>query len=221
MATTITPSTAFSEKVFLKKALLVCGIVSSLYYVFINIIVAMQYEGYNAASQTVSELSAIDTPTRSLWVLLVMVYSLLVIAFGIGIWQSAGQNRNLRIAGAILIVYVVIGLFWPPMHQREALAAGEKSLSDTLHIVFTIVTIPLMLLTIGFGAAALGKQFRLYSSITILVQIAFGVLTGLDSPQLEANQPTPWMGVWERISVGAYMLWVVVFAILLLRKEKQ
>lgn len=28
------------------------------------------------------------------------------------------------------------------------------------------------------------------------------------------------MGVWERISIAAYMIWVIVFAIMLLQKEK-
>lgn len=204
-----------------RKALLVCGILSSVLYVAINIYVPMQYEGYDSASQTVSELSAIDTPTRSLWVWLLTVYTVLVIAFGWGVWQSAGRNRPLRIAGGVMIVYAVIGIFWPPMHQREALAAGGGTLTDTLHIAFTMVTVPLMLLVIGFGAAALGKRFRLYSILTIVVQLVFGVLTGLQSPQLEADLPTPWMGVWERISIGAYMLWVVVLAVILLRKEKE
>jgi len=45
-------------KKMIRKILLACGILSSLFYVAMNIFVAMQYEGYNSASQTVSELSA-------------------------------------------------------------------------------------------------------------------------------------------------------------------
>jgi hypothetical protein len=220
MATTTLGSAGFSEKISLKKILLICGILSSLFYIGINIFVPMQYAGYNAASQTVSELSAIDTPTRSLWVLLVTFYSMLVIAFGWGVLKAAGQNGKLRLAGWLLIVYTVVGIFWPPMHQREALAAGAGSLTDTLHIVWTMVTIPLMLLIMGFGAAAFGKRFRLYTIVSIVVLIGFGVLTGLDSANMEANLPTPWMGVWERICMFAYMLWVIVFAAILFRSEK-
>ena len=40
-----------------RKALLVCGIVSSLFYVAMNVFLAMQWESYSSASQTVSELS--------------------------------------------------------------------------------------------------------------------------------------------------------------------
>ena len=205
----------------IRKILLTCGIISSVFYVAMNIFVAMQYEGYNSASQTVSELSAIDAPTRSLWVSLAIMYSLLVIAFGYGVWKSAGRNRRLRIVGGAMIVNVIIGLFWPPMHQREVLAAGGGTLTDTMHVVFTMITIPLFLLAIGFGAAAFGKRFRIYSIVTIVVLIVFGVLTGLDSPRMEANLSTPWIGVWERISIGAYMLWVVVFAVALLKKGKK
>jgi hypothetical protein len=201
-----------------RKVLVICGILSSLFYTAMNIFVAMQYEGYHSASQTVSELSAIGSPTRPLWVSLGIVYALLVIAFGLGIWRSAGQNRRLRIVAGAMIVNVVIGLFWPPMHQREVLAAGGGTLTDTLHIVFTMITVPLFLLAIGFGAAAFGKRFRMYSIVTIVVVILFGVLTGFDSPRMEADLPTPWIGVWERIGIGAYMLWVVVLAIILLRK---
>ena len=40
-----------------------------------------------------------------------------------------------------------------------------------------------------------------------------GVFTGLDQPRLVANLPTPWMGVWERINIGIFLLWVVMLAI--------
>lgn len=40
----------------------------------------------------------------------------------------------------------------------------------------------LALLVIGFGAAALGRKFRLYSIATLAVFVVFGTLTGLDGP---------------------------------------
>ena len=218
MATTISGSTGFLDKILLDKLLIAGGILSSLLYVAANIFIPMQYTGYSLASHTVSELSAIGAPTRHLWVQLLSMYSILVIGFGWGIWRVAGKKKSLRVAGILIALYAVIGFFWPPMHTREVLAAGGGTLTDTLHVVFTLATVPLMLLVMGFASAALGKSFRLYSVISLLIVIFFGALTGLSSPQMEANLPTPWMGVWERISIGAYMLWVVVLSVLLLRK---
>lgn len=200
-----------------RKLLLVCGILSSLLYVAMNIFVPMQFEGYSYASQTVSELSAIDAPTRPLWVPLGLAYTVLVIAFGLGVWGSAGRNRPLRVVGGLMVVYGVIGAFWPPMHLRGT----EFTLTDTMHIVFASVTTLLMLLAIGFGAAALGKRFRLYSIATIVLLLVFGALTGVDAPGVAANEPTPWIGVWERLQIGAYLLWVVVLAMALLRAQEK
>jgi len=67
----------------------------------------------------------------------------------------------------------------------------------------------------------LGKRFRLYTITTWVVFILFGVLTFLESPGIEANLPTPHIGLWERINMGAFLLWVMVFAIMLLQKMKE
>jgi hypothetical protein len=82
----------------------------------------MQWEGHSSASQTVSELSAIGAPTRPLWVLLGIAYTLLVTAFGWGVWQSARRNRPLRVVGGLMVAYGVIGLASPlaPMHLSRA-----------------------------------------------------------------------------------------------------
>jgi hypothetical protein len=204
-----------------QKALLVCGILSSLWYVAINIIVPMQYPGYSIADQTVSELSAIDAPTRALWVWLCIPYSLLVIAFGWGVWRAASGSRQLRIAGVLMLLYGFSGFFWPPMHQREVLAAGGGTLTDTLHIVFSVVAVGFMMIMMGFGAAAFGKRFRFFTITSFVLFLVFGTLTGLDGPRISVNLPTPLIGVWERINIGIYMIWVIVFASLLLRRENK
>jgi hypothetical protein len=205
----------------LQKFLLIFGIISSSWYFVINIIVPLQYEGYNIASQTVSELSAINAPTRTLWIILCVFYTLLMIAFGCGIWLSAASSKQLRFVAMVIILDAVFGSFWPPMHQREVIAAGGGTLTDTLHIVWTIVHIALILLMIGFGAAAMGKSFHIYTAATMIVFLVFGILTSMESSAMEANEPTPYIGIWERLSMGAYMLWIVVFAILLLQRENK
>jgi hypothetical protein len=198
------------------KNLLICGVLSSVLYVLMNIFVPMQFEGYSIPSQTVSELSAIDAPTRPLWVSLAMIYILLFAAFGWGIRKSANGNRPLRIVGVLIIVYVIINFYWPPMHLR----GNEQTLTDTLHIVWAMMTLLLMMLIMGFGAAALGRSFRLYTIATFVVFITFGVLIGTEAPGIPKNFPTPNIGTWERINIGAFMLWVIVFATVLLRRQR-
>jgi len=202
----------------LRKVLLVCGIAASLLYVALTIIGAMRWQGYSSTSQTVSELFAIDAPSRSLVVLLMLTYSILMIAFGVGVWRSAGRRRALRVVACLLVGKEVLGVaatLFAPIHMRGV----EGTLTDTIHAIVTGVGVLLLMLTVGFGATAFGKQFRRYSTVTILVLVVFGILAGLDGSRMAANLPTPWMGVTERINIYGYMLWVVVLAIILLRAQ--
>jgi hypothetical protein len=138
-------------------------------------------------------------------------------AFGWIVWKSAPPNRALRIVGALLMADTVVGQFWPPMHQRAVLAAGGGSLTDTLHLVWAAITGVFFMLIVGFGAAALGKRFRIYSIATMVIGLACGAMTGTYASQVQADLPTPWVGVWERISIAMFMGWIAVLAIALLR----
>jgi hypothetical protein len=144
-----------------------------------------------------------------------VLWAVLFIAFGSGVRKTAGSNRALKVAGTAIVAQGILSLYWPPMHLRGA----EFSLTDTLHIVFAVATLSLMLLAIGFGASALGRGFRIYSLATVAVFVVFGALTGMDAPRIAANEPTPWIGVWERVNIGAFMLWIVVLAIGLLNVQ--
>jgi hypothetical protein len=206
----------------MQNAWLLCGILSSLLYVAMNIIVGRQWHGYDSASQTVSELSAVGAPTRALWVVLGVVYTLLVTAFGWGVRMAAADDRRLRFAGTLIAIYGALGVLWvfAPMHQREVLAAGGGTFSDTLHLALGGLTEILYLLALGFAAAALGKAFRLYSAATFVAVFGFGVLMLRDAPRVGANLPTPLLGLWERINIGVFLLWVIVLAVVLLARGR-
>jgi hypothetical protein len=199
------------------KPLLTCGILAAVLYVAMTLFVGMLWDGYSAADHTVSELSAIGAPTRPLWTLLGAVYTALMMTFGWAVWTSAPPNRALRVLGALLMMHGVFGSFWPPMHQRAALAAGGGTVTDTLHLVWVMGTGLLFMLETGFGAAAFGKRFCLYSIVTIAIVVACGAIVGTYTSQIQANLPTPWAGVWERIDIAAYMAWIATLAIALLR----
>lgn len=204
----------------LQKGLLICGIASSLWYVAINIIVPALDEHYVIMSTTVSELSAIGAPTRITWVLLAIFYPLLFMAFGWGVIRTAGNDRRLKLAGSLIIAYSILNFYWPPMHQREVIGAGGGTFTDTLHIAWAMITVAFMLALMTIGAAAMKKRFRYMTAVLIAVLLVFGLLTGSESPGIEANTPTPYIGLWERINIAAFMFWIILFAGALLRKQQ-
>src|SRR5947209_5297085 len=124
------------------------------------------------------------------------------------------MNRLYPIAQPRRLLY----LSFAPMHLRQVLAAGGSTASDTMHLVLGAITEIIDLLALGFAAAAFGKKFRYYSIATFIVLLIFGALTFLDAPGIATNQPTPLIGVWERINIGIFMLWIVILATILLRK---
>src|ERR1041385_5063192 len=81
--------------------LLLCGALSSLLYIAMNVVVPMQWPGYSLLSGVISELSAIGAPTRTLWVTLGAGYDLLMIAFAWGIWRSARESRPVRFVAGL------------------------------------------------------------------------------------------------------------------------
>lgn len=195
--------------------LMSCGIVAALLYVATDVLLALRWEGYSYRDQTISELNAIGAPTRTLSIVLGIVGYAFVVAFGVGVWRSAAGSRTLRVAAGGTIVFGVFAWFGVPffsMHVREA----EETLTDTLHVAQLAVAGPLILGIIGFGAAAFGLRFRLYSAATVLVMLTFGAWSGTYGADIPNDLETPWVGVIERISVYAYQLWFVVFAAALL-----
>ena len=79
------------------------------------------------------------------------------------------------------------------------------------------MTVFLMFLASGSEPTAFGKRFRVYSIASIVVLLAFGGLTFLEAPRLQTNLPTPWIGLWERINISVFLLWVVMLATTLWR----
>ena len=200
--------------------MLSCGILASVLYVAMTLFVGRLWEGYSVAANVPSELAAIGAPTRTLWMLLGVVYGVLMIAFGWIVWASAPPNRALRLVGALLMAQTAFGQFWPPMHQRAVLAAGGGTLTDTLHLVWTGVTGLFFVLIVGFGAAALGTRFRLYSIATMVIVLVCGAVTGTYASDVQANVPTPWIGIWERLSIATFMAWTAALATALLRAPR-
>jgi uncharacterized protein DUF998 len=196
--------------------LLAAGVASSFVYVMANIVASLSWPDYSSASQTISELSAIGAPSRATWLPLGYAYDMLLIAFAVGMWWSAGDRRGLRLAAILLLAIGLVGPVWPPMHLRGSVA----TLTDTLHVLFAGVVSLALLIAIAASSTGFGRRFRLYSIATVLVMLVFGTLTANDAPAVAANLATPWVGVYERIVIGSYLLWQAVVAVQLIRRSR-
>ena len=200
-----------------RKFLLVCGILSSLLYVGTDILGGMLWEGYSFTNQAISELAAVGAPVRTITAPLFFIYGVFLLAFGCGVWRSAGRNRALRVSGGLLVGIGLIGFAWTPfpLHLDEPVSSP----ANTMHSIFAGVQVVITLLAIGFGAAAYRTWFRFYSIATILLLLVAGVVGFGLAASGEHPQAPPWFGVIERINVYGYLLWVAFLSVVLLRAE--
>lgn len=192
------------------KYLLLCGAVASLLYIAADIYVSSRYPGYSYKDQAISELSAVGAPTKGLWTILLILFDPLLVAFGLGVRKAAASNRPLGITGLLIVVWGLFGLLWYlfPMNMNGNIGSA----TDTMHLVMSAVTVFLIITFIGIGSGSGGRWFRLYSLTTIVLMLIFGAMVGQQAPRVARQLPTPWMGIMERISVYAPMVWVIVLS---------
>jgi hypothetical membrane protein len=197
--------------------LLLAGPLSSMVYVTADILCGLRYPGYSFADQVISELSAIGAPTTALWVTLLQVYAVLFAAFTIGVVRESSGNRRLRLTGWLLVAFVLSGPLWSfvPMHQR----GDVFTWTDAGHIALGGVMVLLLSAVIAAGAGALRHRFRVFSQILVAVVFIAGVGTFLYVPRMIDQRPTPGVGTVERIFLYAFLLWIVVLVIALLRRH--
>ncbi len=204
----------------LLNVLLMCGVTAACVYIAADIFAATTYPGYSYVDQQQSELSAIGAPTRPFWIGMVSVYTPLMIAFGLGVWLLAGAKRSLRAAGALLAAFGIIGYLWvlfAPMNP----VGQARTATDIVHLVFLVLQILVMVLFMSFGAAALGRGFRRFSTLMVVVMLAAGGVVGTQAEAIGAGHSPPWLGLVERMSIYAPMIWIIAFAIVMLRATRR
>ena len=202
----------------MRSALLICGILAALFYVATDIAAGVLYPSYSFSDQAVSELFAIGAPTSGMVVAGFNISSLLLMGFAFGVWTSFPHERWLRRMAVMFGASAVVGMvLWNvfPMHMRGA----ATSFTDTMHLI--LATNPFVVLSIGFALIAFRGGFRLYTGATILVLLLTAVFAFQYAPALQANLPTPGLGLSERVAQYAFQVWQVVLVLILVREANE
>ena len=167
------------------------GVLSSILYVIgIDVVAALRYpDDHNSANQMVSELFAVGAPTRTLMVWLSIPYNFLVFTLAAGVWASAGDDRATRLTAAALVGNGALSIAGLFLFPMDV-RGTVGSQRDALHIVATIAMSIFIVAVMAFGAFVHGTP-----------------------------EPTPWVGLAERVNIYATMLWLAVLAVCFLRVQ--
>jgi hypothetical protein len=192
---------------WVQQVLLSCGILAPLLYVGVDRLAGRLVRGYDFVSQSMGELSAVGAPTRLLVVSVNALGVALMIAFGTGVWRMTGPGLLSRISASLVVGQAVAGLvmvlFFAPRYGERPIAASTGVIVGALGVV-------MLVLAIGFGAAAFGGWFRVLS---IAILAAYVLLAVLRFTLLPTDQSVSLVGVQERTMLYAFLLWVLAFAV--------
>ena len=202
--------------VAMRRWLLACGIAGAALYPVADIFASMRYPGFSYRDQAVSELFAIGAPTSAVVVPLFSLSSTLIFLFAIGIWLSADGRRRVRLMAVMMALNALDALLlWNffPMHMR----GQPPTFTDTMHGALAVD--PFLLAAIVLAAMAFPGRFRVYTIATIVVTAVLASFGLSQLPAFMANQPTPWMGAFERAGQYINNLWYAVLAVMLMRQH--
>ena len=195
------------------------GVVSFLSYTAAVVFAPLAYPNYNWLAQAVSDLSAVNAPSKMLWNQLSTLYGVsgMISIMMVCVFIQGKLNKTIRIGIYLFAVmnwlsYVGYGMF--PLTE----SGNAGSLQDIIHIYVVTVLVVLLsilsLITIMIG----GYRDRKYRSLAIWATIAISFMflgaigTGI--------VPKEYFGIPERFSVFSAVGFNAALGVFLLRGFK-
>lgn len=196
-----------------QRYLYLCGVIAPLLFVFMTILGGVLRPGYSHISDTVSELFSPGSPNKLLLDSLHIIFTLLLILFGIGVLRFVRRNKQDSRIGMIGAgLYIVMGIlsvttatiFPQDAWGSSPTFAGEmhKILSGVIGVLSIL---SFLLIGCWFKRDGILRGFWVYSLITVvLVILSTGVYV--------ANMGGPYMGLTERITILLGFQWTFILA---------
>ena len=207
------------EEVFMRKGVYITGVITPVLYIFTVILGGMLWPEYSHKTQAISELSMASSPNLALMDSLFTIYGILLFVFSLGytILWSRRKNASLTAAGIALIICALAGLLMKFFRQDPI--GTPATFTGIMHLVLAGMTSLGTIFAIFLGAAGFGKQAKLtgLKGFSIVMGILV-VLTG----GLTAAGPTLFpsiFGFLERLTIGSFMIWLLVTSISLLKND--
>ncbi|MGB7875626.1 MAG: DUF998 domain-containing protein [Anaerolineales bacterium] len=205
----------FGKDSLARKLLIYCGLAAPVLYVATAIVGAALRPDYSHIVNAISELLSHGAPNKAVLDVVFNLYNALMLAFAIVAFAVLKNSQRLsRIAMGILIAIQVLSFSWGffPMDPLGA----EATFAGTMHnvfggiVAFATIIMPL-LMGLGFRHTS---DFKRYSDFSFIASgiIFISGLTGV----ILAGQGFLVFGLFERITIGTYEVWIFVTALNLL-----
>ena len=201
----------------LRKILVSCGIAAPVLYIVTAIVgAALRPDDYSHIVNAISELLSNGAPNKAVLDVVFNIYNALLLAFAIGAYSVAkNMPRLTQVSMGVLVGIQVLSFSWGffPMDPLGAEATFAGTMHNVLGGVVALTTI-IMPLLMGLGVRRL-DGFSRYANFSF-VSSAIIFVSGLTGVIL-AGQGVQLFGLFERITIGSYEIWLIVTALSLLK----
>ena len=191
------------------KVLALCGILAPILYLAALVVGSILDPSYSQVGKTVSELIESGAPNRDLLNAIFIIYNILLIPFGVGLYFKLRKASTTTLVAIALIVNAVLGVAWTLFFPLD-IGGKSTSLTGTLHLVVGALVVPLIFaIELGFWRSARKdvkwRRYGKFSLVIFVITLVFGVMT-------VAFVNSDYRGLLERITTGSFLLWVEVLA---------
>lgn len=183
-------------------------------FLLVDIIGGIITPDYNYIINAISELTQTGSENVYLLSSLFLISAIMSVCFGVGIVLNYKYRHSklLFLGGILIIISGIFSGLTGTVFPQDPLN-GDTTFAGTMHLILVgisaIMIMPcILMIGIGLYREKQWKSFRLYSIITVLIMVIFGGLT----PVLIMND-IELLGLFERITIYAYLLWVFVLAL--------
>lgn len=193
-----------------------CGIIGPIIYAIVLIILGLLRPGYSHITQSMSELGEVGGPNAFIMNTIGFpLLGLLLVAFAFGLHRGISEGKG-SILGPSLVVLSGVGLVGSGIFPCDQGCVDVTIISKIHSISATIAAFAMIFAAFAISYRVrndhLWEDYHLYSLLT-------GVVTAIVASAYMVFEP--WLGVFQRLSMGLSLLWIAVIAIQLLRLSLQ
>jgi hypothetical membrane protein len=198
----------------MKKIYPLIGILGPIIYILAVFVGGALRNDYSALYNAISELSMANAPNKLLMDILFGLYNVFILIFGVGAFLDPDfKSKKFKSGALMLFVIGVLGLMVLVFTQDPR--GTPATLFGTLHIAFSGVTAALTIISVvviglSFKDYVGMKSFSWYSYLTAIFIFLSG---GAGAASIAVN--SPFGGLFERITIFLFMVWVLVFSYIL------
>jgi hypothetical protein len=198
------------------KVIYLSGAFAALLYAVTVILGGLIRPGYSHISQAISELIEAGAADKRFLDPLFILYNVLTGVFG-SVLTSKGikeKNRAFIASGAAFLVEAISGVIMTLFYPMDPRGAAP-TFAGKMHLIIAGIMSLFTMVAVGCAAAGFREngKMRIYSIISLAVIFISGATAAWG-----AATANPLLGIFERVTIGAYLQWMLVISVKLQNK---